>query len=162
MAKAIPIKPRTSGSSSLAKKPIAIVASKFNKEYVDALIESCVGEFKELIPDALIHVARVPGAYEIPVTVKHMADQSIDFGCFIALGVIVQGETAHGTHVGSAVSNGLMNLSLDLNTPIVNEVLHVENLGQARERCFEAELNRGVEAARTAYSMLSIFENLKG
>ena len=162
MAKAIPIRPRTGPSSTIAKQPIAIIASKFNKEYVDALIESCVGELKELLPDALIHVARVPGAFEIPVTVKHMSNQNINFGCFIALGVIVQGETAHGNHVGSSVSNGLMDLSINLNTPVINEVLHVENLNQARVRCFEPELNRGVEAARTAYSMLNIFENLKG
>lgn len=162
MAKAIPIKPRTGPTNLLAKKPIGIVASKFNKEYVDALIESCVAEFKDLLPDALIHVARVPGAFEIPVTIKHMEAQSIDFGCYIALGVILQGETGHANHVAASVSRGLMDLSLEYTTPIVNEVLHVETLGQARERCFEDELNRGVEAARTAYSLLNLFENLKG
>lgn len=162
MAKAIPIKPRIGPSSKIAKQPIAIIASKFNKDYVDALVKSCVDELEELLSTPLIHVARVPGAFEIPVTVKHISNQGINFGCFIALGVIVQGETAHGNHVASSVSNGLMDLSIDLNVPIINEVLHVENERQARERCFEEELNRGVEAARTAYSMLNIFESLKG
>lgn len=161
MAKAIPIKPRSGATSALAKRPIAIVASKFNKEYVDTMINACVAEFEDLLPSVLIHVARVPGAFEIPVTIKHMANQNIDFGCFIALGVIVQGETAHGTHVATSVSNGLLNLSMELKTPIVHEVLHVENLQQAHARCHDAELNRGVEAARTAYSMLNIFKDLK-
>lgn len=162
MAKAIPLKPRTgSNAPAIAKQPVAIIASKFNKEYVDALIESCVNEFKNLLPDAMLQVARVPGAYEIPVTIQHLSRQGIDFGCYIALGVIIQGDTAHGTHIASATTTGLTTLSLNLNTPIINEVLHVENLNQARVRCFESELNRGIEAARTAFSMLNLFENLK-
>ena len=162
MAKAIPIKPRTSGTNSVSSnKPIAIIASKFNKSYVDALIESCVEELKDLLPSNLIHVVRVPGANEIPVTIKQMSFQDQDFGCYIALGLILQGETQHGNLISNSVSQALMNLSLDLTTPIINEVLHVENEQQAQARCHGKELNRGIEAARSAYSMMNVFNNLK-
>jgi len=55
-----------------------------------------------------------------------------------------------------------MEISVRLSTPVISEVLHVNNMEQADERCFGVELNRGVEAARTAAAMLSLFEEIAG
>lgn len=161
MANTIPLRPKQTANQMVGEKPIAIVASLFNKEYVDALLESCIGELKELLPNTLVHIARVPGAFEIPATVKHMSNQDVDFCCYITLGVIIQGETEHGTHVAGAVTHGLMDISIQQSVPIINEVLHVGNDAQAQARCMDSELNRGIEAARSAFTVLETFEELK-
>jgi 6,7-dimethyl-8-ribityllumazine synthase len=134
------------------KKNIAIVASEFNKEFVNGLVENCLRELK----GCKTKVIRVPGAYEIPLMTKLLLKKK-DVACVIAFGIIWQGKTAHADLIAAAVTNNLMSLSLAYEKPVIHQVLDVSNEKQARERCFGRELNRGVEGAQAALKMLNLF-----
>jgi 6,7-dimethyl-8-ribityllumazine synthase len=84
------------------------------------------------------------------------------FNAIIALGVIIQGETQHARLVGEAVTHALLDLSLRFRVPVVHEVLLLENAAQAKERCLDAEINRGTEAARIAVRMIQAMAESKG
>jgi 6,7-dimethyl-8-ribityllumazine synthase len=133
------------------RKKIAIVASEFNKEYVDGLVRHCQRELRG--HPAL--TVRVPGAYEIPLMVKRLLKRR-DVAVAIAFGVIWQGKTAHADLIASAVTNNLMALALEFDKPVIHQVLDVSNEKQARERCFGKALNRGVEGARAALTMMKL------
>jgi 6,7-dimethyl-8-ribityllumazine synthase len=134
------------------KKKIAIVASEFNREFVDGLVENCLRELK----GRKTVVVRVPGAYELPLMAKLLLKKK-DVAAVIAFGVIWQGKTAHADLIASAVTNNLMSLSLAYEKPVIHQVLDVRNEKQARERCFGKELNRGVEGAQAVLKMLEFF-----
>ncbi|MDR1305430.1 MAG: 6,7-dimethyl-8-ribityllumazine synthase [Verrucomicrobiales bacterium] len=133
------------------QKKIAIVASEFNKEYVDGLLAHCQ---RELRGHPTLTV-RVPGAYEIPLLAQRLLQRK-DIAAVIAFGVIWQGQTAHADLIASAVTNRLMALSLKFDKPVIHQVLDVRNERQARARCLGKKLNRGVEGARAALKMLEL------
>ncbi|MDR2463412.1 MAG: 6,7-dimethyl-8-ribityllumazine synthase [Verrucomicrobiales bacterium] len=133
------------------KKKIAIVASEFNKEYVDGLVSHCQRELRGW-PTLTV---RVPGAYEIPLMARRLLGRK-EIAVVIAFGVIWQGKTAHADLIASAVTNNLMALSLEFDKPVIHQVLDVSNEKQARERCFGKALNRGVEGARAALTMMKL------
>ena len=159
MSQSIPPKPELAGFD-YSQKSIAIVASKFNQEHTDALVDHCRNELLSLAPGVNIHTIRVPGSFEVPMGIQALAESGEKFDCYVALGVILKGSTAHDMHVGTAVGHALMDLALKYNTPVINEVLHVHDLEQARERCMGEKLNRGIEAARTAVEMIKLFADL--
>jgi 6,7-dimethyl-8-ribityllumazine synthase len=131
---------------------ITIVASRYNARYVDALVENATDELARIASDAEVVVHRVPGAYEVPLAVQKVAESS-NPDAIIAFGVIIEGETAHADFIGRCVTEALMRVSLERRVPVIHEVLLVKNEQQAARRCLEAELNRGIEAARTAVAM---------
>ena len=128
---------------------VCIVASLFNKQYVDALIDAAT----EVLSKQNVIIERVPGSFEIPLAVKKtIQKQSPDV--VIAFGLIWEGKTAHAELIGSCVTNELMRLSVDFEIPILHQVLLVKDEEQAIERCFGEELNRGHEAAEAARYLL--------
>ena len=136
----------------------AIVASRYNARYVDAMVRAAQAEL--LRAGAKIQVVRVPGAYEIPVVAKRLARTSPDLFAIICLGVILRGETVHAAHIGEAISRALMQIQLAHEIPVVHEVLLLENEGQARVRCLGKKHNRGTEAAQTALAMARVMKSL--
>jgi len=142
-----------------ANFPIGIVASLYNREMVDGLLAAAKGELELLFPKMEIPVLRVPGAYEIPVTVNRLLDTR-ELSAVIALGVIIRGATAHADLVGEAVTHALQDIAITRNCPIIHEVLLVSTVEDARERCFGKSSNRGAEAARTAAAMADLFLQL--
>jgi 6,7-dimethyl-8-ribityllumazine synthase len=92
-----------------------------------------------------------PGAFEIPLLAKLVAEKK-KYNAILALGVVLQGATAHADLIGRAVTDSLQRISLEYSVPVINEVLLLQNEDQARQRCLELELNRGIEAARAAVS----------
>lgn len=138
----------------------AIVASKYNSEYVDPMLRAAVRELKAAQAGG-IQVVRVPGAYEIPVVAKRLAGGSAPpLSAIICLGVILRGETTHAQFIGEAVSQALMQVQLQHELPLIHEVLLLENRAQAKVRCQSKEHNRGMEAAQTALAMAEIMATL--
>lgn len=142
------------------KKKIVIVASQYNERYTDGLVDNCIDELSELSPLSKIDLVRVQGAFEIPVAISAMIDRG-GCDCVIALGVILKGDTAHADLVASAVTDSLMKMSVDTQIPIIHEVLLLNDEKQAYSRCIGEELNRGIEAARSALAILQVFAELK-
>lgn len=127
----------------------AIVASQYNLGFVQPMVDHAYRELSELEQGCQVSLTWVPGAFEIPLAVKLVANQK-KFDAILALGVILQGETAHATLVAQAVTKALQDIALGHLIPVVHEVLLLENEAQAQARCVELEHNRGIEAARAA------------
>lgn len=149
--------------SHLRGANVTIVAASYNAKYTDALVENCIAELEAAAPGVSVNVVRVPGAFEVPVMVKRaisVLDDTPD--TVIALGVILRGSTAHADLIGTAVTNQLLSIACDTMTPVVHEVLLLDNEEQAFARCVASSLNRGREAARTAIAMLELVEEQTG
>jgi len=142
------------------RRTFAVVASRYNYEYVQGLIENVKREMASLSPGAVITVYEVPGSFEIPLVVQEVAARGGVDG-ILALGVLIQGETAHAGLVAQVVTDSLQRLALHYKVPVINEVLLVADEGQARARCLEPTLNRGVEAARAAVGMSNVLQEMR-
>ena len=151
LQKVSPKKIRSSGGS------FAIVASKYNPRYVNAMLRAAKAEI--LRAGGTVLVVRVPGAYEIPVVAARLA-RSKNFAGIICLGVILRGATTHAQHIGEAVSNALVQIQIQHEVPVIHEVLLLENEQQAKERCLSKTHNRGLEAAQTALEMARVMKSL--
>jgi len=139
----------------------AIVASKYNSEYVGAMVSAAEKTLVEA--KAFVRVVRVPGAFEIPAVAARLArHKSPQFSAIICLGVILRGETTHAQHIGEAVSLALANIQVETEVPIIHEVLLLENRQQAEARCLDKDHNRGLEAALTALEMAQTMAALDG
>ena len=108
-----------------------------------------------------IKVVRVPGAYEIPVVAARLLRGRQEWAGIICLGVVIRGETVHAQLIGEAVSASLARLQIEHCTPVIHEVLLLENEAQARARCMGKTHNRGTEAAQTALEMARVMAGLE-
>ena len=151
----LPPRPRHMG----AKVRICIVASKYNEEFTDALVENAIDELGEILPQSRVDLIRVPGAFEIPVTIANVLNRESPV-CIIALGLIIRVATAHADLVAESVTSSLQSMAVTHRVPIIHEVLLVDDEKQAYARCIGATINRGREAARAAASMIDIFQEL--
>ncbi|PYL10512.1 MAG: 6,7-dimethyl-8-ribityllumazine synthase [Verrucomicrobia bacterium] len=143
------------------RRTFCIVASRFNAQYVDGLVNHATQELRALAPDATISVHRVPGSFEIPVVVRELAHKE-KADAIIACGVIMQGETNHAQNLSRSVTDALQRIAVDHAVPVINVVLSFDNETQARERCLENKINRGTEAARAAVEIASVLSQLRG
>lgn len=148
------LKARAAGGS------VAIVASRYNARYVDAMLRAAQAELKRA-RTAKVRVVRVPGAYEIPLVAAALArSASARPDAIICLGVILRGETVHAAHIGDCVSRALMEIQLQSGVPVIHEVLLLENRQQADTRCLSRKHNRGAEAAQTALAMVAVMRQV--
>lgn len=141
---------------------VTIVASRYNERFTDALVDNCVDELAFLLPNAKVDVVRVPGAFEIPVTVEAVVSGAGDMpvpSVIVALGVIIQGDTEHAALVGKSVTHALMDIAVSSGIPVIHEVLLLDDEKQAEARCLQPEKNRGREAAGAAAAMAELFDS---
>ena len=156
MSKILPSRPaKLSG-----KRCFGIVASLYNSEYVDGLVAAAMKELKALAPKAKVDLVQVPGSYEIPLGVKAYLDSVGAVDAVLAFGVLWDGETMHAGLIATAVTNALLDISLNYDTPVMHEVLVVKTAEQAKERCLGTKINRGTEAARAAVRMCQTLDSL--
>jgi 6,7-dimethyl-8-ribityllumazine synthase len=155
MSTALPARPRPAPSN---KSHIAIVASIYNEQYSNALLQNTKEELALILPNTQLDIARVPGAFEIPVACELLLSSKNPPDTIIALGVIIQGQTKHAGMVAKSVTNSLQAMAIRHKKPVINEVLLVDDEKQAYARCMGATINRGREAARSALTMIELFQ----
>ncbi|MGB0587100.1 MAG: 6,7-dimethyl-8-ribityllumazine synthase [Limisphaerales bacterium] len=139
---------------------IAIVASVYNAEYVDSMIDAAL---ETLAGSGVndVELIRVPGAFEIPVVAAKLAQRKrLRPEAVLCLGVILRGKTTHAEHIGQSVTQSLAQIATDTTVPMVHEVLLLENKAQAKERCLSPKTNRGFEAAHTALIMAGLIREI--
>ena len=135
---------------------IGIVRARFNDAITTRLAQACLSELAALgVADKHITQVTVPGALEVPVALKAMAD-SEDFDALIALGCIIRGETYHFELVANESGAGVTRVSLDHQIPIANAILTVETLAQAEARAED----KGRDAAQVAVEMANLMDEL--
>ncbi len=156
MSTAAPAAPR----ADARKCCFAIVASKFNARFVQGLVDHATEELRSLSPSAVVTLHQVPGAFEIPIVVREIA-QTNKADAILALGVILQGRTGHAKHLAVSVTNSLQQIALRYGVPVINAVLMLENEQQAQERCLEKKINRGTEAAQAAVDVANVISDLR-
>jgi 6,7-dimethyl-8-ribityllumazine synthase len=135
----------------------AIVASRYNAKYVDAMLRAAVAELKRAGAKR-IQVVRVPGAFEIPAVAATLAAR---VSAVICLGVVFQGQTSHAQHIGWGVTHALAQIQIQQNIPVIHGVFVFEKEEHARVRCLGRKHNRGREAAQTALEMARVMERLR-
>jgi len=156
MAVSLPNRPRF---APRATHHYAVVESLYNEEFVKPMADTACAEIHEIEPTAGIDRVLSPGAFEIPLIVQAMLERK-KYKAIIALGLILQGETAHAGLIARSVTESLQRLALKFRCPVIHEVLLVANREQAQKRCLEPELNRGIEAARAAVNAARILEEI--
>ena len=145
-----------------ARHTFALVASQYNPEYVQGLVDNTATELMRIMPSARLVLQQVPGAFEIPLIVQELATkEGNEITAIIALGVILQGETEHAEHLGRCVTDALQQIALSTRVPVVHQVLSCKDEAQAKVRCFDPKLNRGIEAAHTAINIAGLIAHLR-
>jgi len=132
-------------------KKITIVASKWNAELVDELLESGKAHLEEL-GFTNIKTVNVPGAWELVYAAQR---ELADADGVIAYGVVIRGETTHYELISESTAQGLMQVSVNANKPIGFGLIAVENLSQAQDRTNSSKLNKGKEVAQSLVEMLN-------
>ena len=135
----------------------AIVASRYNSEYVDAMLHSARETL--LAAGAHVRIVRVTGAFEIPAVAARLA-QPKRYAAIICLGVIFQGETGHAKHIGWGVTHALAQIQVLHKLPVIHGVFVFEKVKHARVRCLGKKHNRGTEAAQTALEMARVMKQV--
>ena len=130
----------------------AIVASRFNKKYVDALLRDAVKALNAHGVDAEnIRLVRVPGAGEIP-HVCNMLAETDEYDAVIALGVVIAGDTPHHEIIAHSTAVALQQIAIATTVPMINGIVVTNNEEQAKERT-AGNIARGTEFAECAMEM---------
>lgn len=139
----------------------AIVVARFNDLVTKLLLEGALEHFERYGVDRSdVHVAWVPGSFELPVVAKAMA-KSGAFDGVVALGVVVRGATAHYDAVVAGATSGILNASTDSGVPVVFGVLTCDTMEQALDRAGGKVGNKGGEAAVTAIETANLLKMLR-
>jgi 6,7-dimethyl-8-ribityllumazine synthase len=137
-----------------------IIASRFNNEVVDLLVDGCVATLKARgVSDRHITLVTVPGAFEIAFAARRMA-MSGDYDALIALGAVIRGETPHFDFVAAECARGIAEVSADLDIPVAFGVLTTDTDEQAAARAGGSMGNKGSDAALVAIEMVNLAREL--
>ena len=136
---------------------VGIAAARWNQAITDRLVDGAVHRLAELGAEVL--VLRVPGALELPVASKSLAEAGYD--AIVAIGTVIKGDTDHYDIVVRESARGLTRVSLDTGVPVANAILAVHDYEHAVERAGSGEANKGVEAAEAAVRMVTALRDLR-
>jgi len=144
-----------------AEGKYTLVVGRFNEFVVESLVDGAVDTLKlHGVSEENIRIVRVPGAFEVPLAVKRVAQQQRD-DAIIALGAVIRGGTPHFEFVSNESSKGVAQVSLDFGVPVANGILTVNSIEQAIERSGTKMGNKGAEAALSAIEMVSLLRQLE-
>jgi len=151
--------PRIIEAKLLAKgKKFGIVTSRFNNFISDRLVEGAVDALlRSGAEDKDIDIVKVPGAFEIPLITKKMAEKGV-YDAVICLGAVIRGATPHFDYVSAEVSKGIAMVSLDSNIPVIFGILTTDTIEQAIERAGTKAGNKGWSAGIAAIEMANLIE----
>jgi 6,7-dimethyl-8-ribityllumazine synthase len=148
----------TSGDASGLR--FGVVVSRFNHLVSVRLLEACVRELEKRGADpADIHVAWVPGAFEIPLAALALA-RSGRYDAVVTLGAVIRGGTPHFDYVCRGVTDGVREVMRDTSVPVAFGVLTTDDVEQALARAGGSEGNKGEEAALAAIEMARLVAQL--
>ena len=149
------------GNISAEGYRFAIIASRFNDFISSKLVEGALDALnRHGAQDENIVLIKVPGAFEIPIAAKRLAE-SKKYDAIICLGAVIRGATPHFDYVAAEVSKGIANIAIDTGIPVTFGVLTTDNLEQAIERAGSKSGNKGWDAAVAAMEMVNLFRSFK-
>ncbi|MFP3870364.1 MAG: 6,7-dimethyl-8-ribityllumazine synthase [Syntrophobacteria bacterium] len=139
----------------------AIVVSRFNDFICDRLLGGALDAlFRNGALESDIQVVKVPGAWEIPLTAKKLAEQKM-YDAIICLGAVIRGSTPHFEYVSAEVSKGIATIGLEQSLPITFGILTTDTIEQAIERAGSKAGNKGWDAALAAIEMADLLGQLR-
>jgi 6,7-dimethyl-8-ribityllumazine synthase len=140
---------------------VAIVAARFNAHIVDELLRGCVARLGELgVDESRVEVRRVPGAFELPVAAKLVA-QTKRYRAVICIGCVVRGDTPHFDYVAGEAARGIMRVGLDEALPVIFGVLTTNTEQQALDRTGGPHGHAGASAADAAVQMIALVRHVR-
>ncbi len=149
------------GMLEAKNKKFGIVVSRWNQFIVNKLLDGAIDALKRHgSKDQNISVAYCPGAFEIPLVARKMA-QTGNYDAIIALGAVIRGATPHFEYIANEVTKGVAKINFDGDTPVILGVLTTDTIEQAIERAGSKSGNKGFEAAMSAIEMSSLLDNIK-
>lgn len=138
----------------------AVVVSRFNETITERLLEGALGTLRRAGADMeRVTVAKCPGAYELPLVAKKLAESG-EVNAVIALGAVIRGATYHFELVASGAANGVTQASLETDVPVIFGVITTDTIEQALERAGTKAGNKGSEAARAAIEMVTLLREI--
>jgi len=148
------------GELQYSEGSFVIVSARFNSFIVDSLESGAIDALKRHgVAESNITIVKVPGAYEMPLAIQHLA-QSDKYDAIIGLGAVIRGSTPHFDFVAGEASKGMATVSLDNNVPVINGVLTTNTIEQAIERAGTKAGNKGAEAAISALEMVNLLKKI--
>lgn len=148
------------GKLTAKNMKIAIVVARFNEFITSKLLSGCIDcLIRHEAADEDLTVAWVPGAFEIPMAAKKLAESG-KYDAVICLGAVIRGATPHFDYVCAEASKGIAQASMQTGVPVAFGVLTTENIQQAVERAGTKAGNKGVDCAMTAMEMVNLFKEM--
>lgn len=140
----------------------AAVVSRFNEFISSRLLGGAKDALvRHGVPEENLDVAWVPGAFEIPLIAKKMAETG-EYSAVICLGAVIRGATPHFDYVAAEVSKGVAHVGLDTGVPVIFGVITADNIEQAIERAGTKSGNKGFDAATSAIEMANLVRRIGG
>lgn len=154
--------PRTlEGHLNAAGLRVALVVSRFNTFITERLVEGAIDALvRHGASDSDVTIVRVPGAFEIPLAAKRVA-QRTDIDAVVCLGAVIRGSTPHFDYVAAEVSKGVAHVGLETGRPVVFGVLTTDTIEQAVERAGTKAGNKGFDAAMAAIEMVNLLRAIE-
>ena len=139
---------------------IGIVCARFNEFITSKLLGGAMdGLIRHGVKDENVDVAWVPGAFEIPVVAKRMAETG-KYDAVLCLGAVIKGSTDHYDYVCAEVSKGIATVSLQTGLPVMFGVLTTDSIERAIERAGTKAGKKGYDVALSAVEMINLFQNI--
>lgn len=150
------------GNMRATGKKFALVVSRFNSFVVESLVDGALDALERHgeVNSQDITLVRVPGAYELPIAAKKLAEKK-QYDAIIALGAVIRGGTPHFDFVAGECNKGLAQVSLDSGVPVAFGVITTDSIEQAIERSGTKAGNKGAEAAIGALEMVNVLANIE-
>lgn len=140
---------------------VGVIVAEWNKEITDALAQGAVETLSRYgVADKDIRLVHVPGSFELTTGADLMLSNCKEVDAVICIGCVIQGETRHFDFICEAVSQGVTNVAIKHEKPVIFSLLTTNNMEQAQERAGGKHGNKGVEGAVTALKMIRLQKDL--